>query len=149
MEGFLETTYDKFIFRVKEGYLYLKEDFWAKIEENLAWVGLSDFLQKSQGDVAFLETIEAGAEVRQGDKIGTIETIKATFGIISPLTGRILAVNPELENNPYLLNEDPYEAGWIYTIQPTRLEEDRAGLLSAEAYMELMKEKIAQEMKTK
>ena len=94
MEGSLETTYDKFIFRVKEGYLYLKEDFWAKIDGNSALVGISDFLQKARGDVAFLETVEAGSEVRQGEGIGTIETIKATFAIIAPVTGRVMEINP-------------------------------------------------------
>jgi len=149
MEGFLETTYDKFIFRVKEGYLYLKEDFWAKIDGNSASVGISDFLQKSRGDVAFLETIEAGSEVRQGEGIGTIETIKATFAIISPVTGRVIEINPKLEGSPYLLNEDPYGEGWIYKIELSRLEEDRKGLLSAIDYLELMKEKIVEEMKKK
>ena len=149
MEGFLETTYDKFIFRVKEDYLYLKEDFWAKIDGNSASVGISDFLQKSRGDVAFLETIEAGSEVRQGEGIGTIETIKATFAIISPVTGRVIEINPKLEGSPYLLNEDPYGEGWIYKIELSRLEEDRKGLLSAIDYLELMKEKIVEEMKKK
>jgi len=149
MEGFLETTYDKFIFRVKEGYLYLKEDFWVKIEGNSALVGISDFLQKARGDVAFLETVEVGHEVRQGEEIGTIETIKATFGIISPVTGLVMETNPKLEGSPYLINEDPYGEGWIYKIQTTRLEEDRKGLLSAGDYLELMKEKIKQEMEKK
>ena len=149
MEGFLETTYDKFIFRVKEGYLYLKEDFWTKVEENSALVGISDFLQKAKGDVAFLETVEAGLEVKQEEEIGTIETIKATFSIISPITGRILEANPKLEASPFLLNEDPYGEGWIYKIQPSRLEGDRKGLLTAEDYLELMKEKIKQEMEKK
>ena len=149
MEGFLATTYDKFIFRVKEGYLYLKEDYWAKVEGNSALVGISDFLQKAKGDVAFLETVEAGLEVKQGQEIGTIETIKATFGIVSPITGRILEANPKLEGSPFLLNEDPYGEGWIYKILPSRLEEDRKGLLTAEGYLELMKEKIKEEMEKK
>lgn len=149
MEGFIETTYDKFIFRVKEGYLYLKEDFWAKIDGNSALVGISDFLQKSRGDVAFLETVEDGSEVRQGEGIGTIETIKATFAIISPVTGRVMEINPKLEGSPYLLNEDPYGEGWIYKIELSRLEEDQKGLLSATDYLELMKAKIVEEMKKK
>ncbi len=149
MEGFLETTYDKFIFRVKEGYLYSKEDFWAKIDGNSALVGISDFLQKSRGDVAFLETVEADSEVRQGEGIGTIETIKATFAIIAPVTGRVLEINPKLGGSPYLLNEDPYGEGWIYKIELSRLEEDRKGLLSATDYLELMKAKIVEEMKKK
>ncbi len=149
MEGFLETTYDKFIFRVKEGYLYLKEDFWTKVEGNSALVGISDFFQKARGDVAFLETVDVGHEAKQGEAIGTIETIKATFGIISPVTGIVSEINPKLEGSPYLLNEDPYGEGWIYKIQTTRLEEDKKELLSSEMYLELMKEKIKQEMEKK
>jgi glycine cleavage system H protein len=149
MEEFLETTYDKFIFRVKEGYLYLKEDFWVKVEGNSALMGISDFLQKARGDVAFLETVDPGHEAKQGEAIGTIETIKATFGIISPVTGLVMETNPRIEGSPYLINEDPYGEGWIYKIQTTRFEEDRKGLLSAEMYLELMKEKIIEEMKKK
>lgn len=67
MEGFLETTYDKFIFRVKEGFLYLKEDFWVKVEGNSALMGISDFLQKARGDVAFLETVDA-RKIAQNDR---------------------------------------------------------------------------------
>lgn len=147
MGEFLETTYDKFVFKVKTGYLYSREDFWAKVDGGLAVVGVSDFLQKTRGDVAFLETAGVGTEVKQGEEAGKIETIKATFGILSPVTGRIVEVNGELDSSSYLLNEDPYGAGWIYKIEITNFEGDKAQLLQAEEYFELMKEKIAEEMK--
>ena len=82
MSEFLETTYDKFVFRVKQGYFYSRDDFWARVEDNLATVGVSDFLQKARGDVAFLETAEKETVVKQGQELGKIETIKATFGIL-------------------------------------------------------------------
>ncbi len=145
MEGFLETTFDKFIFKVKVGYLYSRDDFWADVRDRTATVGLSDFLQKSKGDVAFLETVPAGAAVTRGQQIGTIETIKATFGIISPVTGTVDDVNPDLELRPELINNDPYGAGWIYKIRLADPEADKAELMQAEAYMELMKARIAQE----
>jgi len=149
MGEFLETTYDKFVFKVKVGFFYSKEDFWASVEGNVALIGVSDFLQKARGDVAFLETAEAGTEVKQGQELGKIETIKATFGILSPVSGKVIEVNSDLESSSYLINEDPYGAGWIYRIALRNFDGDRGGLLSAESYFELVKEKIAEEMKKK
>ncbi len=149
MGEFLEATYDKFVFKVKIGNLYSRDDFWASVDGNVALIGVSDFLQKARGDVAFLETIEAGTEVSQGQELGKIETIKATFAILSPVSGKVIEVNPELEASSYLINEDPYGAGWIYKIELGASEGDKEGLLSAESYFELMKEKIAEEMKKK
>jgi glycine cleavage system H protein len=149
MSEFLETRYDKFIFTVKVGYFYSKDDFWVHVENPQAVVGVSDFLQKVKGDVVFLETIEAGTQVKQGQEIGKIETIKATFGILSPVTGKITEVNPELESLPNLINEAPYGAGWIYRMELENFETDKKILLDANAYFELMKEKIAEEVKEK
>jgi len=144
MTEFLEATYDKFVFKVKTGNLYNREDFWADVQGNEATVGVSDFLQKSKGDVAILETVEPGTEVHQGQEIGKIETIKATFGIISPVSGKVVEVNSELEDSAYLINEDPYGAGWLYKIELTSPQQDQQGLLQANAYFELMKEKLTQ-----
>jgi glycine cleavage system H protein len=149
MEDYLETSYDKFVFRVKVGYFYSKDDFWASVSGIIATVGVSDFLQKARGDVAFLETAELGAEIKQGQELGKIETIKATFAILSPVSGKIVEVNSELESSAYLINEDPYGAGWIYKIELTDFAGDQASLLPAGGYLELMKQKIAEEMKKK
>src|SRR4030042_3171848 len=94
MGEFLEAIYEKFIFKVKVGYLYSREEFWANFQDGAATVGLTDFLQKAKGDVAFLETVEPGTEVKQGQEIGKIETIKATLGIISPVSGKAAAGTP-------------------------------------------------------
>lgn len=144
MAEFLEVTYDKFVFKVKTGYLYNREDFWADVQGDEATIGVSDFLQKSKGDVAILETVEPGTEVQQGQEIGKIETIKATFGIISPVSGKVVEVNSELANSAYLINEDPYGAGWLYKIELTSPQQDQDELLEDNAYFELMKEKVAQ-----
>jgi len=149
MGDFLETSYDKFIFKVKTGYLYSRDDFWASVEGNIAVIGVSDFLQKTRGDVAFLEAVDTGTEVKQDQEIGVIETIKATFGIMAPVSGKIIEVNPELEANPYLINQDPYGAGWIYRIELTDFESDKRNLLQDESYMKLMEEKIAVEVQKK
>ncbi len=149
MGEFLETTYDKFVFKVRTGYFYSQDDFWADVDGDSALIGVSDFLQKAKGDVAFLETAEVGTEVKQGGEIGKIETIKATFGILSPVSGKVIEVNPEMESNSYLINEDCYGAGWIYKIQLADFDNDRANLLAADKYLDLMQGKIAEEMKNK
>ncbi|MDD2904090.1 MAG: hypothetical protein PHU44_16820 [Syntrophales bacterium] len=147
MTEFLETTYEKFIFKVKVGYLYSREEFWANFRNGAATMGLTDFMQKAKGDVAFLETVEPGTVVKRGDEIGKIETIKATFGIISPVSGKIAEVNPEMDASPYLINHDPYGAGWIYRFEPSDPEGDKAQLMDANKYFEAMKDKIAREAK--
>ncbi len=147
MAKFLEHRYEKFIFRVKEGYLYSQEEFWADIQGKVATVGLTDFLQKAKGDVAFLETVEPGVEVKKGQEIGKIETIKATFSIISPVSGKIMEVNPEIDASPYLINQDSYGAGWIYRLEVSDPEGDKAQLMDAKEYFEAMKDKIAREAK--
>ncbi|MHB8066288.1 MAG: glycine cleavage system protein H [Desulfobaccales bacterium] len=147
MAEFLEHKYEKFIFRAKAGYFYSQEEFWADIQGNVATVGLTDFLQKAKGDVAFLETVEPGFEVKRGQEIGKIETIKATFSIISPVSGKVAEVNPEMDASPYLINHDPYGAGWIYRIELSDPEGDKAQLMGAEEYFEAMKNKIAREAK--
>lgn len=149
MDKFLETTHDKFVFRVKVGYLYSKDDFWASVDGKYALIGVSDLLQKVKGDVAFLETVEAGTEVTQGQELGKIETIKAIFGILSPVSGKVVEVNPNLEASPYLINEDPYGAGWLYKIELTNFESDKANLLMPEGYLELIQQRLAEEMKKK
>lgn len=147
MSDFLEATYDKFIFRVKNGYLYHPDELWVHIQESFATIGLTDFLQKTKGDIIFLETVAPGTIVQQGEEIGKIETIKAVETLLSPISGKIIAVNPEMEGNPYIINEDPYETGWVYRMEPTNLESDKAVLLSAAGYFELMKEKVSKEAK--
>ncbi len=149
MAEFLETTYDKFVFKVKNGYYYSRQDFWADLQGNKAAIGVADFLQKAKGDVAFLEMVEVGTPVKQGEEAGKIETIKATFGILSPVSGTIVEVNEELDAASYLINEEPYGKGWIYRVEVTDFESVRKDLLQAEEYFELMKKKIAEEMKRK
>ena len=147
MSEFLETTYDKFIFRVKTDCLYTRDDLWVRMEGNTATLGVADFRQKANGDVAFLETVSPGTTAKQGQALGVIETIKATADILSPVNGKVVAVNPELEASPFLINQDPYGAGWLYRIELSDPQGDRAGLLDAAAYFELMKQKVAAEAK--
>lgn len=145
-QDFMEVTYDKFIFKVKKGYLYHSGECWAKEEGGLITVGLTDFLQKTAGDVAFLEAPEVGAEVAQGGEAGVIETIKTTVTLISPAGGVIREVNAALEDNPQLMNTDPYGEGWVFKLAPSGWEKDEKELMDADTYFPLMEEKIKKEM---
>ena len=142
MAEFLETTFDKFIFKVKTGCLYTDDDYWLDIQGTVATVGVTDYLQKSNGDVAFVEPAAVGKSVKKGEELGEIETIKVTLNLISPVTGKIVEVNQLMEANPELINNDPYGSGWICRIELADPEGAKDGFLQAEAYMELMKVKI-------
>jgi glycine cleavage system H protein len=142
MAEFLETTFDKFIFKVKTGYLYTGDDYWVDTQGTVATVGLTDYLQKSSGDVAFVEPVAVGTSVKKGEELGEMETIKVTLNLIAPVTGKVIEVNQELEAHPELINSDPYGAGWICRIELADPEGVKDGFLQAEAYMELMKVKI-------
>jgi glycine cleavage system H protein len=145
MAEILETTFDKFIFKVKTGYLYTHDDYWLDIQGTVATVGITDYLQKSNGDVAFVESVAPGKEVKKGDELGGIETIKVTLDLISPVTGKVIEVNQELEAHPELINSDPYGAGWICRIELADPEGAKDGLLQAEACMELLKVRLKAE----
>jgi len=145
MAEFLETTFDKFKFTVKTGYLYTEDDYWVDILGSVATVGVTDYLQKSNGDVAFVEPVAPGKEVKKGDELGEIETIKVTLNLISPVTGKVIEVNRELEAHPELINSDPYGTGWICRIELADPEGEKSRLIQAESYMDLMKGKIERE----
>lgn len=148
-QDFMEVTYDKFIFRVKRGYLYHSGECWAKEDGGLITVGLTDFLQKTAGDVAFWEAPEVGAEVAQGGDAGVIETIKTTIILTAPVGGVFREINAALEDNPQLINTDPYGEGWVFKLEPIDWEKDKATLMNAATYFPIMEEKIRKEMEKK
>ncbi len=145
--GYMEVNYDKFVFRAREDYLYHQDECWVKQEENgLVTVGITDYMQKTGGDVAFVELLEAGAEVKQGGEMGSMETIKTTMTLVAPVSGVIKEVNGALEDEPQQINQDPYGSGWIYKIEPADLADAKQALMDAKTYFPLMEEKIKQEM---
>ena len=148
-DNFIEVTYDKFIFKVEKGCLYHANECWAMREGDIAVVGVTDFLQKTAGDAAFVELPETGARLSQGGEAGVVETIKTTLALISPLSGEVQEINPLLDEEPQLLNTDPFGAGWLFKLKLSRWEEERGRLMDAETYFPLMKKKIEQELSKK
>ena len=144
--NFIEMTYDKFIFRVKNSYLYHPDECWVKRDGDLVTVGVTDFFQKTIGDVIFIELPEAGSELTKGDEAGMIETIKVNVTLISPVSGTIKEVNRGLGDNPQWVNTEPYGEGWLFKMAPSDWETDKKELMEAQAYFTRMKEKISNEM---
>ncbi len=145
-EEFYQETADKFIFKVKRGLLYSENDVWVRIQDDGSLVGITDFLQRRGGDVVFAELPQKGKNVRRGDEISSLETIKAIVTVTSPLNGVIAEVNSTLNDKPELINEDPYNDGWLALVLPSNFEEDRRYLMSAEKYFEFMKSRIKNEI---
>lgn len=117
---------------------YTEEHEWAKFSESqgVVTVGITDFAQSELGDIVFLELPDIGSETKAGEPLGTIEAVKTVADLYAPVSGKVTAVNEELENAPELINEDPYGKGWILKIEvadPRELD----GLLSAEKYKTL------------
>jgi glycine cleavage system H protein len=147
MMEFLETTVDKFTFKVVTDRVYTEEGMWALAEGNRVRVGLSDFLQQRSGDVAFVEIQPAGTSLSSGDEIAIIETIKVNIELGSPLSGEILEINPAMELEPEAINMDPYGEGWVALLKPVDWKTERDSLLDPQAYFNLMKGQAEEEAK--
>ncbi|MEM3586833.1 MAG: putative zinc-binding protein [Candidatus Jordarchaeaceae archaeon] len=143
-----ETVVDKFRFRVpKSGYYFNENDCWVKPMGKKALMGISDFLQNMASDIIFVEFPEIGLEFEQFDDIGTFESIKIVLQLITPASGKVIAVNKDLEKSPELLNQDPYGKGWFIEVELKNFEEDKELLMDGPAYFEYMKKKIEEERK--
>ncbi len=146
---FLETTVDKFVFRVRRDCWYSDSGVWVRLEDGSARVGVSDYLQQASGDVAFADVRPAGTVLAAGEELASIETIKAILSVESPVAGTIVQVNEALEGSAELVNQDPYGEGWLAVIELRDWEADRAGLLDAERYLEVMHAKAEEEVTRK
>jgi glycine cleavage system H protein len=147
MPNFLETTVDKFTFKVATDRFYTSEGVWAKDENGHVRIGLTDFVQQRSGDVAFAEIKPAGTALAAGDEVATIETIKVNISYTSPVNGKIVEVNPAMLNAPEAINQDPYGAGWLAVLEVEDWEVERAKLLDPQAYFEIMKGQAEEETK--
>ena len=118
---------------------YSSDHEWVKLEGNKATIGITDFAQDQLGDVVFVEIPEIDATLNAKEGLGTIESVKAVSDIYSPVSGKVVEVNSQLEDAPQLINEDAYGKGWICVVELSNLEEIKE-LLSAEDYEKLLLE---------
>lgn len=147
MTEFLETSADKFIFRVATDRFYNGEGVWAKEENGRVRIGLSDFVQQRSGDVAFAEIKPVGTSLAFGDEAAVIETIKVTIAFSSPVAGKIVEVNPAMAEAPEVINQDPFGEGWLAVIESVDWATDRTRLLDPQVYFARMKTEAEEEAK--
>jgi len=100
-----------------DDFKFTKEHEWVKVEGDIGIIGISDFAQKEFGDIVYVELPLVGKKVKKGDACANIESVKAVDDIYTPISGEIIEVNEELENNPENINKDPNGKGWIIKIK--------------------------------
>ncbi len=122
---------------VLDNLYYTDSHEWVKVDGEDAYIGITDFAQKELGDIVYVELPEEGDEVASGESFGSIEAVKAVEDIISPVSGEVIKVNLELEDNPELINNSPYENGWIVKIKLSDVDEVEK-LLSVNEYKKLV-----------
>lgn len=120
---------------------YTKEHEWVKIEGDIAIVGITDFAQGELGELVYIEVDTVGETIKKDEIFGTVEAVKTTSDLFMPISGEVLEFNQELSedggDNPGLINEDPYGAGWIIKIKPSDISE-LTTLLDSDAYAALV-----------
>ncbi|GAP06722.1 glycine cleavage system H protein [Anaerolinea thermolimosa] len=113
---------------------YTRTDEWVKVEGNIATIGVTDYAQDALSDVVFFEAVvSVGDEIRAGDHIATLESVKAAAEVNSPVTGKVVAINENLASSPELVNSDPYGAAWMLKVELSDPSET-AKLLAPEEY---------------
>ena len=117
---------------------YTIEHEWVRLKNNRATIGITDFAQGQLGDVVFVELPAEGTELTKENTFGVVESVKTVSDIYVPVTGKVVAVNKDLESQPELVNSDPYGQGWMIEIEFSNSSPDQS-LLSADQYREQCK----------
>jgi glycine cleavage system H protein len=138
-----------------EGYFfpddlyYHKEHYWARVEDNRVIMGTNDFAQKLAGQIVYVELPSVGRVVEQGEPCGSMESGKWVGRIYAPVTGKVESSNQDLDETPELINENPYEKGWICKIIPSNLQEELKNLMRVDSLAEFIKSEIVRVKKLK
>lgn len=123
--------------KIPENFKYTNDHEYFNLVDNAGIVGITDYAQGELGDIIFVDvTVSVGSEVKQNQSLGSIEAVKTVSEILSPVSGKIIAVNTGINDNPSVVNDDPYGEGWIVKIEPSNMDEVN-NLLSSKAYSEL------------
>ena len=108
---------------VPENLKYSKDHEWVKVEDNIAVLGITEFAQGELGDIVFVDVEPDLEEIVKDETFGTIEAVKTVSDLIAPCSGKVLEINPKLEDEPELINSDPYGDGWIVKIELSNADE--------------------------
>ena len=101
---------------IRDDLRYTDSHEWIKIKENIAIIGITDYAQSELTDIVFAELPEIGKEIKKGDELCVVESVKSVSEIYSPISGKIINVNKKLEDSPEIINENPYDEGWLVEI---------------------------------
>ncbi len=123
--------------KINEDLLYTKEHEWAKIEGDIAIVGITDYAQEQLGDIVYVELPEIGKKVKKMEAVATLEAVKTAADVYSPFSGEIVEVNSALKERPELINQDPYGSGWLFKIRLDNPEE-KNDLMNADEYSKFL-----------
>lgn len=123
--------------KIPENLLYTEDHEWVRLENNVAYIGITDFAQHELGDIVYIEIETLGENLKQQEIFGTVEAVKTVSDLFLPLSGEVLEINPKLETNPELVNSDPYGEGWMIRIKVENIF-DVEGLLRSGAYASLI-----------
>jgi glycine cleavage system H protein len=142
---FAVVIHDKYEFRVPlKGYFFNANDVWAQVAGGKARVGISDYLQQRLTDITFVDPPKVGAAIAQFDEVGSVESSKAVFDVLSPATGTVVRINEIVADEPESINGDPY-GSWIAELDLTAWEEDQELLVDGAAYAVDVKRKAAED----
>jgi len=122
-----------------DDYLYTKQHEWLRVEDDEAVIGITHHAQDQLGDIVYVEFPDEGTILSAGDEFGTVESVKAVAEIFMPITGEVVAVNEDLEDQPELVNESPHETGWLVRIKVTD-PQDLEELMDVETYVKFTEE---------
>ncbi|MBN1245904.1 glycine cleavage system protein GcvH [Candidatus Bathyarchaeota archaeon] len=123
-------------YEVPEGLYYSNDFAWIKVEGDKVRMGITDYAQKQLREIVYAELPEAGAEVKQNEPYGTLESVKAVSDLVAAVSGTVEEVNAEVQSQPELLNEDPYVKGWLVVVKPANLQEELANLMDFDKAVE-------------
>jgi glycine cleavage system H protein len=121
-------------YQVMDGLLYTKEHEWAKLDGQVARIGVTDYAAKTLNDVVYVTLPKPNAKVEHMKSMGSVESIKAVSEVYSPISGTVTKVNGQLDTHPELVNKSPYGEGWLVEVTPSNFVAESRALLDAKAY---------------
>ena len=123
-------------YEVPEGLYYSKEFSWIKIEDDRVRMGITDYAQQQLREIVYAELPEVGTEVKQNEPYGTVESVKAVSDLVAAVSGTVEEVNSEAQSKPEILNESPFENGWLVIVKPSNLQAELPNLMNFDQAVE-------------
>jgi len=142
---FLTVVHDKYEFRIPaNGFFFNENDVWVQVSGARARVGISDYMQQRLTDITFVDPPKVGVSIEQFGEVGSVESTKAAFELVSPVSGTVVGINQAVEDMPESINEDPY-GSWVAELELTSWEEDKTLLIDGQAYAADVERKAAED----